>query len=83
MSTRKTMTQRRAAFFETIKEFRAQADYAGFARGQRVASPGTHDTGERRLREERAGNRVDELHQQLISQFNAAVRAAAQGARRG
>lgn len=83
MSKRKTMTQRRAEFFATIDAFCVATDKAGYLQGCRAAAPEKHDTEDVRARERYAQNRAHELHLQLISQFNAAVRAAAQGTRRG
>lgn len=76
MPRKRTATQRRNTFIETLRQLRVAIDKAAYLQGCRAADPTKHDTDTVRLRERAAQNRAFDLEVQCVQQFNAAMRAA-------
>ena len=80
MSKRKTMAQRRTAFFAALESMRVNFDKAAYLQGCRAAAPAKHDTDDTRSREAWAFNKGCGAQEDAIRQFNAAIRAVRGGA---
>lgn len=76
MPKKRTMTQRRDAFFSALDKMRVAAHEEGYYLGCRAAAPEKHDNDEVRAKEANWCSRKHELQRACIDEFNRAVRAA-------